>query len=598
MVLRRSSNWRGTWCRRRSGKVESQDALVSQERWNLAVAMRWADPRRWQSCRRRVRRSAPDCSCAAAEDLDDAIDFAFAAHQGIELGVHRGLGQVTPRIRRAGRFALPLGLGFLLAGAASSSRIVARRSPRSCRISAAKHFSSRSRPRRRCSVPMCLWTGARPPRRRRRGRACIRCSGAGRRGRNLLPDGGVCPRSACEWIPLRRASAGTDWSGLCLRAEVQQQMLGLYIRRPELAGFIAREKDDAPCFLRVTFEHIAPSPELLRESELTPSPRQNSWPYHHYAINRPRNQIPESIFCDRSYEWHSSAMALGSDFLSKNLLLTKKLSCSTCPYGRSYSLMPAATPAPLLPRVRDATAEPDDNACKAEIVGSDEGVSCSRDVIERSIRKPTRPCARRDLRWAHPPAKVSAEGMSARPEPPAVAHRRKVLRNDDARGTPVQPRATSALLHLDRWPGPPTQEQRSGHVLQRGEFGEQIVKLPHKPDFPIAKIRGGIVRQRTQLQVGEVYVTLRKHVQESEDMQQVLLARTRFAGRWRAFLPSALRRTSSQRAPGPTRLSERPSSNFRPATSGLQRLDATSLSFDTGSRSNPRAADAKTALQL
>src|SRR5579859_1992285 len=32
-----------------------------------------------------------------------------------------------------------------------------RRSPRSCRISAAKHFSSRSNPRRRCSVPMCLW---------------------------------------------------------------------------------------------------------------------------------------------------------------------------------------------------------------------------------------------------------------------------------------------------------------------------------------------------------------------------------------------------------------------------------------------------------
>ena len=40
---------------------------------------------------------------------------------------------------------------------ASSSRICASFRPRSCRISAAKHFSSRSRPSSRCSVPMCLW---------------------------------------------------------------------------------------------------------------------------------------------------------------------------------------------------------------------------------------------------------------------------------------------------------------------------------------------------------------------------------------------------------------------------------------------------------
>ena len=39
---------------------------------------------------------------------------------------------------------------------AISSRICDRRKPRSCRISAAKHFSSRSRPSKRCSVPMCL----------------------------------------------------------------------------------------------------------------------------------------------------------------------------------------------------------------------------------------------------------------------------------------------------------------------------------------------------------------------------------------------------------------------------------------------------------
>src|SRR5712691_2527450 len=40
---------------------------------------------------------------------------------------------------------------------ASSSRKVERRRPRSIRISAPKHFSSRRMPRSRCSVPTCLW---------------------------------------------------------------------------------------------------------------------------------------------------------------------------------------------------------------------------------------------------------------------------------------------------------------------------------------------------------------------------------------------------------------------------------------------------------
>jgi hypothetical protein len=39
-------------------------------------------------------------------------------------------------------------------------------------------------------------------------------------------------------------------------------MFRLNIRRPELAGFIAREKDDAPRLLRITFKHMALSPEL------------------------------------------------------------------------------------------------------------------------------------------------------------------------------------------------------------------------------------------------------------------------------------------------------------------------------------------------
>src|SRR5271169_1715887 len=42
----------------------------------------------------------------------------------------------------------------------------------------------------------------------------------------------------------------------------QQKMFRLNIRRPELAGFVAREKDDAPRLLRIAFKHMALSPEL------------------------------------------------------------------------------------------------------------------------------------------------------------------------------------------------------------------------------------------------------------------------------------------------------------------------------------------------
>ena len=55
-------------------------------------------------------------------------------------------------------------------------------------------------------------------------------------------------------------------------------MFGLNIRRPELAGLIACEKDDAPGFLRVAFKHNA----------LPPEP---SWPRRSYPA-RPAERGP------------------------------------------------------------------------------------------------------------------------------------------------------------------------------------------------------------------------------------------------------------------------------------------------------------------
>ena len=43
--------------------------------------------------------------------------------------------------------------------------------------------------------------------------------------------------------------------GFVFAQKSEQQMLGLNIRRAELAGFIPRKKDDAPCFFRITLEH-------------------------------------------------------------------------------------------------------------------------------------------------------------------------------------------------------------------------------------------------------------------------------------------------------------------------------------------------------
>src|SRR6266536_2272014 len=50
----------------------------------------------------------------------------------------------------------------------------------------------------------------------------------------------------------------TVGQGFVFAEQSQEQVLGLNIRRAELAGFVPREKDDAPCFFRITLEHIAP----------------------------------------------------------------------------------------------------------------------------------------------------------------------------------------------------------------------------------------------------------------------------------------------------------------------------------------------------
>jgi hypothetical protein len=54
---------------------------------------------------------------AAAENLDDTVDFTLTPDQGIELAVHGSLGQIARKFRQQRTFTLALRLSLLLGGA-------------------------------------------------------------------------------------------------------------------------------------------------------------------------------------------------------------------------------------------------------------------------------------------------------------------------------------------------------------------------------------------------------------------------------------------------------------------------------------------------
>src|SRR5580704_5561825 len=79
---------------------------------------------------------------------------------------------------------------------------------------------------------------------------------------NLLTDRGVSFDLFANGFDRSVRTQKTIGQGFIFAQKSQQKVLRLNIRRPELAGFIAREKDDAPRLLRITFKHMALSPEL------------------------------------------------------------------------------------------------------------------------------------------------------------------------------------------------------------------------------------------------------------------------------------------------------------------------------------------------
>ena len=76
-------------------------------------------------------------------------------------------------------------------------------------------------------------------------------------GGDLLADGGVPLDLLADGFHRGMRTEEPVGEGLVFAQKSQKQVLSLDIRRPELAGFVAREKDDAPGFLRIAFKHNA-----------------------------------------------------------------------------------------------------------------------------------------------------------------------------------------------------------------------------------------------------------------------------------------------------------------------------------------------------
>src|ERR1039458_10159547 len=81
------------------------------------------------------------------------------------------------------------------------------------------------------------------------------------RGRELLPDRGVSLNLLADELDRGiRTQEPLGEKSFVFVQKSQQQVLRLYVRRTGLTGLVARKGDDAPCFLRVAFEHISPLP--------------------------------------------------------------------------------------------------------------------------------------------------------------------------------------------------------------------------------------------------------------------------------------------------------------------------------------------------
>src|SRR3954451_25168282 len=134
--------------------------------------------------------------------------------------------------------------------------------------------------------------------------------------------------------------------GLVFSQKSQQQVLGLYIRRAELAGFIPRKKDYTPRFFCITLEHKPLPPDSSEREKANPTnayreslgpslsgkPQQRfdaGRPPHHYdglpyvlplfPITKGTSNFPKFLFDNEAQQIHSLRISFLSSLSTRDL---------------------------------------------------------------------------------------------------------------------------------------------------------------------------------------------------------------------------------------------------------------------------------------
>ena len=133
-------------------------------------------------------------------------------------------------------------------------------------------------------------------------------------------------------------------------------------------------------------------------------------------------------------------------------------------------------------------------------------------------------------------------------------------------GTMMRPLLQSDLTQpaqsfwLDLLPGLPSHQQRHGNIFQRREFRQQIVKLPDKADFAVAKFCGFVLRTTNSSRKLAQYTSPAEALSRAPRMCNKVLFPHPIRPQSRASLLASPQTTDSQRAPGPIRRTGKPSS--------------------------------------
>src|SRR5258708_688937 len=160
--------------------------------------------------------------------------------------------------------------------------------------------------------------------------------------------------------------------GFVFAQKAQQQVLRLNIGRPELAGFIARKKDDAPRFFRITFKHKALPPLALLRTEVSACvPTQEATCAQSIiATNRPTRLWPGSAGrTSARYQRNPYHLSLRPFATRYKLFCRPAISALI---GTTVNLRhpsQKASPVQPLPSARAANATPDGNVAQRQNCG-------------------------------------------------------------------------------------------------------------------------------------------------------------------------------------------------------------------------------------